>query len=152
MEEGVMYETQALNLLDIPRSTFKEWSNPAHKKHKLYLLLKHIDATFAESCIVQKAPRKILVILNRNIKQEEHFSDNEIFKLFSKKSYAKLTARERVAFAKIVRECEEEELNELFNEGVVSQKAFLHFLGASPLAQFSARTVSHNPLVRTHPV
>ena len=47
-----MQETQALNLLDIPRSTFKEWSNPAHKKHKLYLLLKQIDVQYAQSCIV----------------------------------------------------------------------------------------------------
>ena len=129
-----MQETQALNLLDIPRSTFKEWNNPTHKKHKLYLLLKHIDAKYAQSCIAQKAPKKIMVILNRNIKQEERFSDNEIFKLFSKKSYSKLTPRERVAFAKIVRECEEEELNDLFNEGIVSKEAFLHLLGASPLA------------------
>ena len=97
-----MQETQALNLLDIPRSTFKEWSNPAHKKHKLYLLLKQIDVQYAQSCIVQKVPTHIMVTLNRNIKQEERFSDNEIFKLFSKKSYAKLTSREKVAFAKIV--------------------------------------------------
>lgn len=147
-----MQETQALNLLDIPRSTFKEWSNPTHKKHKLYLLLKHINATYAESCIAQKVPKKILIILNRNIKQEERFSDNEIFKLFSKKSYAKLTAREKVAFAKIVRECEEEELNELFNEGVVSKEAFLHLLSASPLASFSSLAVSHNTLSRTRHV
>ena len=143
-----MQETQALNLLNIPRSTFKEWSNPTHKKHKLYLLLKHIDAKYAESCIAQKAPKQIMVILNRNIKQEEHFNDNEIFKLFSKKSYAKLTARERVAFAKIVRECEEEELNDLFNEGIVSKEAFLHLLGASPLAPFSAFALSNNTLSR----
>jgi len=143
-----MQETQALNLLDIPRSTFKEWSNPTHKKHKLYLLLKHIDAKYAESCIVQKAPKNIMVILNRNIKQEERFSDNEIFKLFSKKSYTKLTARERVAFAKIVRECEESDLNELFNEDVVSKEAFLHLLGASPLAPFSAFALSNNTLSR----
>lgn len=147
-----MQETQALNLLDIPRSTFKEWSNPTHKKHKLYLLLKHIDATYAESCIAQKAPKKILVILNHNIKQEEHFNDNEIFKLFSKKSYAKLTTRERVAFAKIVRECEEEELNELFNEDVVSKEAFLHLLSASPLASFSSLALSHNTYSRTRHV
>jgi hypothetical protein len=143
-----MQETQALNLLDIPRSTFKEWSNPTHKKHKLYLLLKHIDAKYAESCIAQKAPKRIMVILNRNIKQEEHFNDNEIFKLFSKKSYAKLTARERVAFAKIVRECEESDLNDLFNEGIVSKEIFLHLLGASPLAPFSALTVPHNTLAK----
>jgi len=147
-----MQETQALNLLDIPRSTFKEWSNPTHKKHKLYLLLKHIDAKYAESCIIQKAPKRIMVILNRNIKQEEYFNDNEIFKLFSKKSYAKLTARERVAFAKIVRECEESDLNELFNEDVVSKEAFLHLLGASPLAPFSALALSNNTLSRTRHV
>lgn len=147
-----MQETQALNLLDIPRSTFKEWSNPTHKKHKLYLLLKHIDATYAESCIAPKVPKTIMVILNRNIKQEERFSDNEIFKLFSKKSYAKLTARERVAFAKIVRECEEEDLNDLFNEGVVSKEAFLHLLRASPLASFSSLAVSQNTLSRTRHV
>lgn len=147
-----MQETQALNLLDIPRSTFKEWSNPTHKKHKLYLLLKHIDAKYAQSCIAQKAPKNIMVILNRNIKQEERFSDNEIFKLFSKKSYAKLTARERVAFAKIVRECEEEELSDLFNEGVITKEGFLHLLGASPLVPFSALVVSHNTLSRTRHV
>lgn len=147
-----MHETQVLNLLDIPRSTFKEWSNPSHKKHKLYLLLKHIDAKFAESNITQKAPKRIMVILNRNIKQEEHFNDNEIFKLFSKKSYAKLTARERVAFAKIVRECEESDLNELFNEDVVSKEAFLHLLGASPLAPFSAFALSNNTLSRARHV
>ncbi len=133
-----MQETQALNILDIPRSTFKEWSNPMHKKHKLYLLLKHIDPTYAKSCIAQKAPKHIMILLNRNIKQEEHFSDNEIFKLFSKKSYAKLTSREKVAFAKIVRECEEEELSELFNENIVSKEAFSHLLSASPLAIFSS--------------
>lgn len=141
-----MYETQALNLLDIPRSTFKEWSNPAHKKHKLYLLLKHIDAKYAESCIVQTVPKKILVILNRNIKQEEHFSDNEIFKLFSKKSYSKLTPREKVAFAKIVRECEEDDINELFDTHVVTKEIFLHLLSGSPLSQFTAfnyNTTSH---------
>ena len=69
-----MQETQALNLLDIPRSTFKEWSNPAHKKHKLYLLLKQIDVQYAQSCIVQKVPTHIMATLNRNIKQEERFS------------------------------------------------------------------------------
>ena len=90
--------------------------------------------THTESCIDRKVPRNIMVIFNRNIKHEERFSDNEIFKLFSKKSYSKLTARERVAFAKIVRECEEEEINDLFNEGVVSKEAFLHLLSASPLA------------------
>ena len=148
-----MQETEALNLLDIPRSTFKEWSNPSHKKHKLYLLLKNIDAKFAESSIAQKVPKRIMVILNRNIKQEEYFNDNEIFKLFSKKSYTKLTARERVAFAKIVRECEENDLNELFNEDVVSKEAFLHLLGASPLAPFSAFALSTTTtLSRTHHV
>lgn len=147
-----MQETQALNLLDIPRSTFKEWSNPIHKKHKLYLLLKYIDAKYAESCIAQKVPEKIMVILNRNIKQEERFSDNEVFKLFSKKSYAKLTSRERVAFAKIVRECEDNDLNELFNEDVVSKEAFFHLLKASPLASFSALAMSQNNLSRTHHV
>ena len=133
-----MQETQALNLLDIPRSTFKEWSNPTHKKHKLYVLLKHMDATYVESCIAQKAPKRIMVMLNRNIKPEERFSDNEIFKLFSKKSYAKLTAREKVAFAKMVRECEESDLGELFEAHVVSQEAFLHLLNASQLAPFWA--------------
>ena len=145
-----MKETQALNLLDIPRSTFKEWSNPSHRKHKLYLLLKHIDVKYAESCIAKKVPKKIMVILNRNIKQEERFSDHEIFKLFSKKSYAKLTSRERVAFAKIIRECEENELNELFNEDVVSKESFLHLLGASPLGLFFA--LSDDMHSRTHHV
>ena len=135
-----MHETQALNLLDIPRSTFKEWSNPAHKKHKLYLLLKHIDAKYAELCIVQIVPKKILVILNRNIKQEEHFSDNEIFKLFSKKSYAKLTPREKVAFAKIVRECEEDDIDKIFDTNVATKEGFLHLLSGSPLSQFTAFT------------
>lgn len=78
-----------------------------------------------------------MIILNRNIKQEERFSDNEIFKLFSKKSYAKLTTREKVAFAKIVRECEESDIQELFDAKVVSKEGFLHLLGASPLAPFS---------------
>lgn len=142
-----MQETQALNLLDIPRSTFKEWSNPTHKKHKLYVLLKHMDATYVESCIAQKAPKRIMVMLNRNIKPEERFSDNEIFKLFSKKSYAKLTAREKVAFAKMVRECEESDLQALFEAHVVSQEAFLHLLNASPLAPFWARH-GINPLTR----
>ena len=133
-----MQETQALNLLDIPRSTFKEWSNPAHKKHKLYLLLKQIDVQYAQACIIQKVPTHIMVTLNRNIKQEERFSDNEIFKLFSKKSYAKLTSREKVAFAKILRECEEGDIQELFDANVVSKDIFFHLLGASPLAPFSS--------------
>ena len=145
-----MQETQALNLLDIPRSTFKEWSNPSHKKHKLYLLLKHIDAEFAESSITQKVPKKTMVILNHNIKQEEHFNDNEIFKLFSKKSYAKLTPRERVAFAKIVRECEDHDLQELFDINVVSPEAFFHLLNASPLVPFLALMPCQNGLSKTH--
>ena len=78
-----------------------------------------------------------MIILNRNIKQEERFSDNEIFKLFSKKSYVKLTVREKVAFAKIVRECEENDIQELFDANVISKERFLHLLGASPLAPFS---------------
>jgi len=147
-----MQETQALNLLDIPRSTFKEWSHPSHKKHKLYLLLKHIDAQYAESCIAKKAPNNIMVMLNRNLKPEEQFSDTEIFKLFSKKSYAKLTSRERIVFAKIVRECDAEELNALFNEGVVTKEAFLHLLNASPLASLSLLEVFHNILSSTHHV
>ena len=40
-----------------------------------------------------------MVILNRNIKHEEWFSDHEIFKLFTKKNYAELTPREKVALA-----------------------------------------------------
>ena len=143
-----MQETQALNLLDIPRSTFKEWSNPSHKKHKLYVLLKHIDVKFAKACIAQKVPRKIMVILNRNITREEHFSDHEIFKLFSKKSYAKLTPRETVAFAKIIRECEEHDLQELFDANVVSKEAFLHLVQASPLAAFSASGLLINRISR----
>lgn len=39
-----MQESEALKLLNIPRSTLKEWSNPEHGKHKLYLLIKHTDA------------------------------------------------------------------------------------------------------------
>ena len=73
-----------------------------------------------------------MVILNRNIKHEEWFSDHEIFKLFTKKNYAELTPREKVAFAKIVRECEEEELNELFDENSVSKEVFLQLLSDSP--------------------
>jgi len=145
-----MQETQALNLLDIPRSTFKEWSNPSHKKHKLYLLLKNIDAEFAESSIAQKVPKRVMIILNRHIKQEEHFSDNEVFKLFSKKSYAKLTARERVAFAKIVHECENHDLQELFDRNVVSKEVFFHLLNASPLVPFLALMPCRNGLSRTH--
>ena len=147
-----MQETQALNLLDIPRSTFKEWSNPAHKKHKLYLLLKQIDVQYAQSCIIQKVPTHIMVTLNRNIKQEERFSDNEIFKLFSKKSYAKLTSREKVAFAKIVRECEESDIQELFDANVVSKDIFFHLLGASPLAPFSSFGLNQANASRDHHV
>lgn len=68
--------------------------------------------------------------------RNDGFSDNEIFKLFSKKSYAKLTSREKVAFAKIVRECEEGDIQELFDANVVSKDVFFHLLGASPLAPF----------------
>jgi hypothetical protein len=55
-----------------------------------------------------------------------------------------------VAFAKIVRECEENELNELFNEDVVSKESFLHLLGASPLGLFFA--LSDDMHSRTHHV
>lgn len=93
-----------------------------------------------------------MVTLNRNIKQEERFSDNEIFKLFSKKSYAKLTSREKVAFAKIVSECEETDIQELFDANVVSKDVFFHLLSASPLALFSSFGLSQTNASKDHHV
>lgn len=135
-----MQESEALKLLNIPRSTLKEWSNPEHAKHKLYLLIKHTDAKRALQAITQTVPRAILTLLNRNIKETEQFKNDEIFKLFSKKSYAKLTSREQVAFAKLVREIDDDDetLAELFSHKVTTQKAFLHLFHGSPFAKLDA--------------
>jgi len=133
-----MQESEALKLLNIPRSTLKEWSKPEHAKHKLYLLIKYTDAKRALHAITQSVPTAILTLLNRNIKEEDKFKNDEIFKLFSKKSYAKLTARERVAFAKLVRELEDETLAELFSHKVTTQKTFLHLFHGSPFAKLDA--------------
>ena len=75
-----MQESEALKLLNIPRSTLKEWSKPEHAKHKLYLLIKHTDAKCALQAITQSVPRPILTLLNRNIKETEQFKNDEIFK------------------------------------------------------------------------
>lgn len=134
-----MQESEALKLLNIPRSTLKEWSKPEHAKHKLYLLIKHTDAKRALQAITQSVPRPILTLLNRNIKEKEQFKNDEIFKLFSKKSYAKLTSRECVAFAKLVRELNDDEtLAQLFSHKVTTQKAFLHLFHGSPFAKLDA--------------
>lgn len=81
-----MRESEALKILNIPISTLKEWSKPVHPKHKLYLLIKHTDAKQALRTITQNVPAPILTLLNRNIKAQEHFHNDEIFKLFSKKA------------------------------------------------------------------
>ena len=134
-----MQESEALKLLNIPRSTLKEWSKPEHAKHKLYLFIKNTDAKRVLQAITQSVPRPILTLLNRNIKEIEQFKNDEIFKLFSKKSYAKLTSRERVAFAKLVRELDDDEtLAQLFSHKVTTQKAFLHLFHGSPFAKLDA--------------
>lgn len=133
-----MQESEALKLLNIPRSTLKEWSKPEHSKHKLYLLIKNTDAKRALQAITQSVPTPILTLLNRNIKEKEQFKNDEIFKLFSKKSYAKLTPRERVAFAKMVRELDDETLTQLFSHKVTTPKAFLHLFHGSPFAKLDA--------------
>lgn len=133
-----MQESEALKLLNIPRSTLKEWSKPEHAKHKLYLLIKNTDAKRALQAITQSAPIAILTLLNRNIKEEKQFKNDEIFKLFSKKSYTKLTSRERVAFAKLVRELDDETLAQLFSHKVTTPKAFLHLFYGSPFAKLDA--------------
>jgi succinate dehydrogenase flavin-adding protein (antitoxin of CptAB toxin-antitoxin module) len=133
-----MQESEALKLLNIPRSTLKEWSKPEHAKHKLYLLIKNTDAKRALQAITQSVPTPILTLLNRNIKEEELFTNDEIFKLFSKKSYAKLTPRERVAFAKLVRELDDETLTQLFSHKVTTPKAFLHLFNGSAFAKLDA--------------
>lgn len=134
-----MQESEALKLLNIPRSTLKEWSKPQHAKHKLYLLIKHTDAKRALQAITQTVPTPILTLLNRNIKETEYFKNDEIFKLFSKKSYAKLSPREQVAFAKIVRELDDDEiLAQLFSHKVTTKKAFLHLFHGSPFAKLDA--------------
>lgn len=133
-----MKENEALKLLNIPRSTLKEWSKPEHTKHKLYLLIKNTDAKRALQAITQSVPTPILTLLNRNIKDEEQFKNDEIFKLFSKKSYAKLTPRERVAFAKMVRELDDETLTQLFSHKVTTPKAFLHLFNGSAFTKLDA--------------
>ena len=134
-----MRESEALKILNIPTSTLKEWSKPIHPKHKLYLLIKHTDAKQALRTITQNVPAPILTLLNRNIKAQEHFHNDEIFKLFSKKSYAKLTPRERVAFAKLVRELDENtSLSQLFSHNITTPKAFLHLFHGSPFAKLTA--------------
>lgn len=144
-----MQESEALKFLNIPRSTLKEWSKPEHAKHKLYLLIKNTDAKHALQAITQSVPRAILTLLNRNIKEEEQFKNDEIFKLFSKKSYAKLTARERVAFAKLIRELDDDEtLAQLFSHKVTTQKAFLHLFHGSPFAKLDTFSLFEARLTR----
>lgn len=134
-----MQETEAFRLLNIPRSTLKEWSKPQHAKHKLFLLIKNTETKRALQAITQHIPDSLLTRLNRNIKEEEQFKNDEIFKLFSKKSYAKLTMRERVAFAKVVREVDTYELlQEFYAHKITTQKAFLHLFHGSPFAKLDA--------------
>ena len=57
-----------------------------------------------------------------------------------------------MAFAKIVRECEENDIQELFDAKVVSKEGFLHLLSASPLVPFAPFGFTQNNLSRVHNV
>lgn len=95
-------------LYDLPVSTLKDWRNPLHKRHKLFLHLQNGNDSQRDTRQI-----RLLQLLNRNITPEYHFALNELRECFQKKHYGKTTQREKIILAKLFKEGDIEDAHEV---------------------------------------
>lgn len=112
---------------DLPMSTLKDWRNPLHKKHKLFLFLQNSDDLQKDTRYV-----RLLQVLNRNIAKEYRFTPDELYRCFKKRNYARVTQRERIILSRLFKEGDIEDVFEIERVLHVDQNNIRSLFESSP--------------------
>jgi len=112
---------------DISLSTLKDWRNPQSKKHKLFLFLQNSDE------IKTGLPHiRLLQLLNRNIAKEYQFTASELYRCFKKKSYLRLTQREKIIISRLFKEGDIDDAKEVSRVLNIAYENIQHLFESSP--------------------
>lgn len=112
---------------DLPLSTLKDWRNPQSKKHKLFIYLQN-----AEESNVGLPYVRLLQLLNRNIAKEYQFTSSELHRCFKKKSYERLTQREKIIASRLFKDGDVGDAQEIASNLNIDQENIKSIFKSSP--------------------
>ena len=108
-----MTKKEISKIFNLPLSTLNDWDKETNRKHKLFQFLINIELDDIDKLSKSKKSHRLLHILNRNIDENSHFTNDEIKNAFSRTNYQEATQREKIIYSKFFKECDVDDLEDL---------------------------------------